>query len=277
MAVSGNLPTSNDKVLYNITVTESNVDTTANTSDITVQVKFWRTNTGYETYGNGTVYATIDGTQYSQAVSSSQKITNSGIVLFNKKFTIAHNADGSKTVNVQAKISISGVLSSVMQGFSVTLTKISVSPTTPKAPTKLTIPDTVSVGDTITLSWSGASGTITGYQMQYAKGYTDNPSNWTDWRKPAVTSGSGSTTDTYSNTAASVNGAGMTVLYRIRAMNGNVASAWCVSNKMTILGAMDVKVGGTWKNGSTWIKVGGTWKRAKCVWIKSGGTWKQSK
>lgn len=277
MAVSSNLSTSNDKVLYNITVTESNVNTSANTSDITVSVKFWRTNTGYETYGSGTVYVKVDGTQYTQAVTSSQKITNSGIVLFNRKFTIAHSSDGSKTVNVQAMINISGVLSSTYQGLNVALTKISVTPATPTAPTKLTIPSTVSVGETITLSWSGASGTITGYQMQYAKGYTDNPSNWTDWRKPAVTSGSGSTTDTYSNTAASVNGAGMTVLYRIRAMNGSVASAWCVSNKMTILGAMDVKVGGAWKNGSAWINVGGTWKRVKCVWIKQGGTWKQSK
>lgn len=276
MAVSGNLSTSNEYVLYNITVTESNVNSTANTSDITVAVKFWRTNSGYQTYGNGNVYVKIDGTQYTQAVTSSQVITQGGIVLYSKTFTIAHNSDGSKTVNVQAMINISNVLSSTYQGFNVTLTNISVQAAAPTAPTQLTIPATVSVGETITLKWSGATGAITGYQMQYAKGYTDNPSNWTDWRKPTVTSGSGSTTDTYSNTSVAVNGAGMTVLYRIRAMNGSVASAWCVSNKMVILGAMNVKVGGAWKNGSAWIKVSNTWKRVKCVWIKVNGTWKQS-
>lgn len=274
MPVSGNFTTSNDKVVYNITVTESNVNASANTSDVTVSVKFWRTNTGYETYGNGTVYCTIDGTQYSQAVTSSQKITNSGIVLFNKKVTIRHNSDGSKSVTVKARINIPSVVTSNDQGFTVTLTKIG---TTPSAPTSFTIPSTVSIGDTITLTWSGASGTITGYQMQYAKGYSSNPTNWTDWRKPAVTSGSGSTTDTYSNTAASVNGSGMTVKYRIRAMNGSLASAWKESNTMTILGGMKVNVNGSWKNGSTWINVNGVWKRAKCVWENVNGTWKRSK
>ena len=275
MPVSGNFTTSNQYVLYNITVTESNVSNANNSSDVTVSVKFWRSNTGYETYGNGTVYCTIDGTQYSQAVTSSQKITNSGIVLFSKKVTIPHNSDGSKTVNVKARINIPSVVTSSDQGFNVTLTKIG-GGSAPTAPTSLVIPSTVSIGETITLTWKGATGTITGYQMQYAKGYTANPTNWTDWRKPTVTTGSGSTTDTYSNTSTA-NGSGMTVKYRIRAMNGSAASAWRESNSMIILGAMKVNANGAWKNGSTWINVNGTWKRAKCVWINVNGTWKQTK
>ncbi len=272
MAVSSNFTTSNDKVLYNITVTESNVNTANNTSDITVQVKFWRTNTGYETYGNGTVYVTIDGTQYTQAVASSQKITNSGIVLFNRKFTIAHDSSGAKTVNVKAKINIPSVVSSDYQGFNVTLTKINKAA---NAPTSVTIPSTVAIGDTITVKWSGASGTITGYEIQWAKGY-DNPSNWNAWKKVNTTATSGSTTDTYSNTSPEVNGSGMIVKYRVRTMNGSIASAWKESNVMLITGEMDINVNGSWKKGSGWINVNGVWKRIKHVFINVNGVWKES-
>lgn len=270
MAVSGNLNTSNDRVKYNITVTESNVNTTNNSSDITVSVKFWRTNTGYETYGTGTVYVTVDGTQYTQAVTSSQKITNAGIVLFNKKITIKHNSDGSKTVNVKAKISLGSVLSSDYQGFNVTLTKIS---TTPSAIATFTISagysNYVGLGDTINLSWSKASGTVTGYELQYQRGN----SGWKAFKTVTGTTA----TDSFTSTDINVNGAGCAVQYRVRALNGSNASGWKVSNTLYITGGMDLKVSNAWKTGSVWIKVGGTWKRAKRVWIKVNGVWQYSK
>ena len=270
MAVSGNLSTSNDRVKYNITVTESNVNTANNTSDITVSVKFWRTNTGYETYGTGTVYVTVDGTQYTQAVNSSQKITNSGIVLFKKTLTIKHGSDGSKTVNVQAKISLGSVLSSGYQGFNVTLTKIA---TTPSAISTFTISagygNYVGLGDTINLSWSKASGTVTGYELQYSRGN----SGWKAWKTITGTS----TTDSFTSTDIGVNGAGCAVQYRVRALNGSQASGWKASNILYITGGMDLKVSNAWKTGSVWIKVNGAWKRAKRVWIKINGTWQYSK
>lgn len=270
MAVSGNLNTSNDRVKYNITVTESNVNTANNTSDITVSVKFWRTNTGYETYGTGTVYCTIDGTQYTQAVTSSQKITNAGIVLFKKTVTIGHNSDGSKTVNVKAKINLGSVLSSDYQGFNVALTTIS---RTPSSIGSFTITagfgNYVGLGDTITLKWSAASGTVTGYELQYSRGN----SGW----KPFKTMTGTTTTDSFTSTDIGVNGAGCAVQYRIRALNGSLTGAWKVSNTLYITGGMDLKVSNAWKTGSVWIKVNGAWKRAKRVWIKVNGTWQYSK
>ena len=270
MAVSGNFTTSNERVLYNITVTESNVSTANNSSDITVSVKFWRTNTGYETYGTGTVYCTIDGTQYTAAVSPSQKITNSGIVLFTKKVTIKHNSDGSKSVNVKARINISGVLSSSDQGFNVTLTKISV---TPSSISTFTISagygNYVGLGDTINLSWSKPSGTVTGYQLQYSRGN----SGWKDWKTQTGTS----TTDSFTSTDINVNGAGCAVKYRVRAMNGSNTSAWKESNVLYIMGGMDLKVNNAWQTGSVWLNVNGTWRRAKRVWINVNGTWQYSK
>lgn len=272
MAVSGNFTTSNERVLYNITVTESNVNTSANTSDVTVSVRFWRTNTGYETYGTGTCYCQINGTTYTQAVTSSQKITNSGIVLFSKKVTIPHNSDGSKTITVNAKINISSVLSSDYQGFSVKLTTIQ---TAPSATSSFSISagygNYVGLGDTVTLKWSGASGTITGYELQYSRG----SSGWKAWK--TVSKSTTTTTDSFTSTDISINGAGCAVKYRIRAVNGSYTSAWKESNTLIITGGMDLNVSNSWKTGSVWINVNGVWKRAKRVWIKVNGQWVYSK
>lgn len=270
MAVSSNFDTSNDRVKYNITVTESNVNDQNNTSQITVSVKFWRTNTGYETYGTGTCYCTIDGVQYSQAITPSQKITNSGIVLFKKTVTINHNTDGSKTVNVKAKIALGSVLSSDYQGFNVVLTKIN---RTPSAVSSFTITagngNQVGLGDTITLKWSAASGTVTGYELQYSYGN----SGWQSWKTVNGTS----TTVSFTRTDIDQTGAGKVIKYRIRALNGSLASAWKESNQLIMSGGMDIKVSGSWKMGTVWINVNGTWKRAKRIWIKINGTWVQSK
>ena len=50
MATSGNLSTSNKYIKYRIIVTENSTNIANNTSNVTVQVQVWRTNTGYETY-----------------------------------------------------------------------------------------------------------------------------------------------------------------------------------------------------------------------------------
>ena len=95
MATSSAMSTDNVYVKYTITVTQNSQSVTNNTSNVTVSVRFYRTNTGYTTWGTGTVYCKINGTQYSAAVTPSDKITNSGIVLFSKTLNIPHNADGS--------------------------------------------------------------------------------------------------------------------------------------------------------------------------------------
>lgn len=124
---SGNLDTNNQYVKYTITITENSTSVENNTSNVTVKVKFFRTNSGYETYGTGKVYCTIDGTKYTSSVGLSQKITNSGIVLFTKTLNIKHKTDGSKTLSVSSYISIDlngSTLSSSSQSYSHALTKI---------------------------------------------------------------------------------------------------------------------------------------------------------
>lgn len=121
--ISPSLSTSNEYIKYRIEITENSTDQTLNTSNVTVSVWFWRTNTGFETYGTGTVYCTIDGTAYSASVKSSQKITNSGIYLFSKTLNIVHASDGSKALIVSAYIDHSRFTSN-SQSFTASLTTI---------------------------------------------------------------------------------------------------------------------------------------------------------
>jgi hypothetical protein len=124
MATSSTFPTDNQYIKYRIVVTENSTSIANNTSSVTVKVQAWRTNTGYETYGTGTCYCTINGSSYSQSISSSQKIKyNSYTTLFSQTVTIPHDADGTKSIYVQAKISHARFTSSY-HGFTVALTNI---------------------------------------------------------------------------------------------------------------------------------------------------------
>ena len=134
MATSNTFSTSNTYIKYRIIVTENSYSVTNNTSNVTVKVQAWRTNQGYETYGTGTCYCTIDGTNYSQSISSNQKITyNSYTQLFSKTLTINHDTNGSKSLYVSSYISHSR-FNSTSQGFTVNLTNIPRSATITNAP-----------------------------------------------------------------------------------------------------------------------------------------------
>ena len=150
MATSSALSTTNDKIKYKITITQNSQSVANNTSNVTVSVRVYRTNTGYTTYGTGTVYCTINGTQYTEAITTSDKITSSGIVLFSKTLNIAHNADGSKTLATSARIT-HDQFSSSSQGYSQALTTI------PRATTPTVSATSVNMGSDITISMPRAS------------------------------------------------------------------------------------------------------------------------
>lgn len=150
MATSSAMSTTNDKIKYKITVTQNSQNVTNNTSNVTVSVRVYRTNTGYTTYGTGTVYCTINGTQYTEAITSSDKITSSGIVLFSKTLNIAHNADGTKTLATSARIT-HDQFSSSSQSYPQVLTTI------PRATTPTVSASSVNMGADITISMPRAS------------------------------------------------------------------------------------------------------------------------
>ena len=162
MATSGALSTDNSNIKYKITITQNSQNVAGNTSNVTVSVRFYRTNTGYTTFGSGTVYCKINGTTYSASVTSDDKITASGIVLFSKTLTIAHNADGTKTLTASAWIDHSQVNSSE-QSFSMALTTI------PRATTPSVNDSDLNLGESITISTPRASSAFT-HTLKYSFG-----------------------------------------------------------------------------------------------------------
>lgn len=165
MATSGAMSTSNDRVKYKITITQNSQNVNSNTSNVTVSVRFYRTNTGYTTYGSGTVYCKINGTTYSASVTPSQKITNNGIVLFTKTLNISHNADGTKTLTTSAWINLNTPLTSSEQSYSQALTTI------PRATTPTLSASSVNLGSSVTISLPRASSSFT-HTVTYKIGNT---------------------------------------------------------------------------------------------------------
>lgn len=124
MVTSNAMNTNNTYVKYEISITQNSQSVNNNTSNVTVSVRFYRTNKGYKTWGSGTVYCKINGTTYTATVTPSQYITDSGIVLFSHTLNIPHNTDGSKTLTCSAWIEHNAPLTSSEQSFSVDLTTI---------------------------------------------------------------------------------------------------------------------------------------------------------
>lgn len=153
MATSSAMSTTNDKIKYKITVTQNSQSVTNNTSNVTVSVRVYRTNTGYTTYGTGTVYVTINGTQYTESITTSDKITSSGVSVFSKTLNITHNSDGAKTLATSARIT-HDQFSSSNQSYSQALTTI------PRATTPTLSASSVEMGKSITISMPRASGSF---------------------------------------------------------------------------------------------------------------------
>ena len=167
MATSGYMSTSNRYIKYTISISQNSQSISGNTSNVTVSVRFFRTNTGYTSYGTGTVYCKINGTTHSAGVTPDQKITNGGIVLFSRTLNISHNADGSKNLTCSAWIS-HNVVTSSEQSYSQTLSTI------PRASSFGSISGNT-IGSSITVNINRASSSFT-HQVWYRFGNT----GWVD-------------------------------------------------------------------------------------------------
>lgn len=157
--------TSNQFIKYRFTVTENSYSAENNSSNVTVTVNFYRTNTGYTTYGTGTVYCFIYNTTYSQYVGPDDKITYDGIDLFTRTVDIPHNDDGTRNLNVAAYISHERVTSE-SHDFYVDLTTI------PRA-SELTCPTTWNLGDELSFTIDRKSSSFRD-TLSYHCTYTEN-------------------------------------------------------------------------------------------------------
>ena len=191
MATSPNFDTSNQYIKYRIIVTENSTSIANNTSNVTVEVQVWRTNSGYTTYGSGDCYCTINGNNYSQEITPDQKFTyNSYTPVFSQTVNIPHNADGSKTIYVSSYISHNR-FSSSSQGFNVTLTKIPRYATSNQSLSSKT-------ETTIRMNWSSDS------TIDYVWYSTNNGSSWTAVGSVNSTSGSYTINNLAANTTYNI-------------------------------------------------------------------------
>ena len=97
--------TTNKYINYSVNSQELSYDINSNTSVVRVWVDCWRTNTGYETYGSGTVTVWCDGQTSSASITSAQRITSTPIRILDAYFPVGHSADGSKTAYISGQIS----------------------------------------------------------------------------------------------------------------------------------------------------------------------------
>ena len=158
---SSAMSTSNQYIKYRVKLTLNSQNVTNNTSNVTVEIQVWRTNTGYTTYGHGTCYVTIDGTQYTSSITNDHKFTyNSYTVVFSRTLNITHNADGKKTLNISAYISHSR-FSSSSQSYSTSLDTI------PRASSVSVSPSSVNFGSSVTINISRHSSSFT-HRLRYS-------------------------------------------------------------------------------------------------------------
>lgn len=153
MAYSSIFPTDNSNIKYQIELIQNSQNIANNTSNITVKVYIYRTNTGYTTFGSGTITYVINGTTYTQALDSDDKITSTKKAFATKTVTITHTADGSKKVSCSAKISHSQFDAS-NHSHTFTLTTI------PRASAPTTV-GTVNIGSAIQINTNRASSSFT--------------------------------------------------------------------------------------------------------------------
>lgn len=222
-------------------------------------------------YKTGPVTCVING---QTVYSSSSRVSMYAGTISSGTLTIAHNANGSKSFSVSISAAIYTSTVNCTGSGSFTLDKI---PRTPSAPTSVTATagngNYVSIGDTATIRWSGASGVITGYEVQYRWYRNGAWESWSSSKTVTTTATSGSSTQGVTSTAAF---AGDKLQFRVRTMNGSLASGWVTSNSLTVVGGMRIKVNGAWQQGLAFVNVNGTWKRAQHVFVKVNGVWEES-
>ena len=166
MAKSNVFSTSNQYIKYGIEVIENSVNTQNNSSNVTVKVLVWRTNQGYETYGTGTIYLTINGVNYSYGIWRDKVISyNSYTPFYTGTANVTHNDNGTKNMVVSARIDHSQ-FTTATNTFTTPLTTIA---------RYATISQTLAnkTETTLTVQWSTDS---TVDQLYYS---LDSGTNWT--------------------------------------------------------------------------------------------------
>ncbi len=252
---------------------EDAVNKAANTSTVRIELLLKSNSVRFVDYGCLGELWLNGALAYSNEAQYSFPSLGSTITIASWTTSVEHNSDGARSITVSAWFKCaSGAYtagSAEVTNGSMALTPIARTPSAPTAVTAKAGGDGAYYpGGTVNIAWSGAAGTITGYEVQYALRAAGS-GTWGAWTALKTATGT-STTDTRSMMF------GQAVKYRVRAKNGSLASGWKESNALTRTGGVYLRVNGAWKPGTVYRRVNGSWKQAADVYRRIGGTWRRS-
>lgn len=142
---------------------ESNVDTSANTSKVTAKLVY-RNSSGYGTYSDeSTFYLTVNGTTVRKTNGYNLASGGTYTVLTNT-VTVAHNADGSKSITISGGGALTGT-----QGLSASSGSGTAALTTIPRATTPSVPSSADIGTKITINLPRASSAFT-HALKYKLG-----------------------------------------------------------------------------------------------------------
>lgn len=138
-------------------------NTAGNYSNVYVELRMWRNNTGYTTYGTGTWSITINGS--TSSVTKAVTLTyNSNTFIHSYSLRVNHNDDGTKAIRISCSGGISDTSYSATYGSgTITLNTI------PRASQPTVSPSPCSIGSTLTILSHRASTSFT-HKFYYAFG-----------------------------------------------------------------------------------------------------------
>lgn len=194
---SGAFSTTNNYVKFKVRIKEISYDTIANTSEVTVSVYAYRTNSGYTTYGSGTIDVEIEGTNYHASISPT--ITDSNTTLFSRTLTVAHETDGTLILNTSTEWRINAPGSGSYNYTGTTSAKDfnKALSTIPRGST-ITAPDSADMGSAISITVTQADASFShrlyyrtpnGNDVLIGSHAGDNTYSWTVYDDAAAMSG----------------------------------------------------------------------------------------
>lgn len=251
-------------------VTEASTSTSANTSVVNWTLYIVNANSRFN--ANFSYSVTIDGStraSYSGNVNTTDVSYQQAHYLASGSYTVAHNADGTKSIYCSASCSGGG-------GYG---------------------PGTGNCGGTLTLTTIPRAATIASFSgsnidTDFSVGYTKYVGTWTYYLRMSIQGGATIHRAIYNTSGETFrlpdsakdiiyNAVGNNDTVNISAVietwNGGtkVGESTALTNTCTINRNVWLNVNGTWKRGIPYIKINGVWK-AGIPYIKINGDWRKA-
>lgn len=162
--------TGNSYIQGKVNWSSSSNGSSANSSNISVSVYFRRTNSGYTSYGKVNTYCVINGGSQKNETGFSVSMSNPNTwtLVYAKNWTVGHNSDGSKQINIRVWGNGNFSIGSYDTNKTVTLDKI------PRY-TSIKTWSVAEVGKTYAkINWGTAE------TVDWVRVYLNDSSQWTD-------------------------------------------------------------------------------------------------